>query len=30
MKTFTFTSKKEVIAAAIGFVEEKARYITGY
>lgn len=26
--TFTFTSKKEVIAAAIGFVEEKARYTT--
>jgi len=28
MKNFTFTSKKEVIAAAIGFVEEKARYAT--
>ena len=28
MKTFTFTSKNEVIAAAIGFVEEKARYTT--
>ena len=28
MDTFTFTSKNEVIAAAIEFVEEKARYTT--
>ncbi len=28
MEPFTFNSKNEVIAAAIEFVEEKARYIT--
>lgn len=28
MEAFTFTSKNEVIAAAIEFVEEKARYTT--